>query len=200
MDGFVAQTGKSMASHPAVLALDTSGKPQKWLNWTDAATLICRGGVAWTAGENSLTVYGGTCRATGARSSLQINSIIAVRTRGGLKRDLVPSLSNHNLFARDQHLCLYCGLRFSQAHLSFDHILPESRGGLSIWSNAATACVRCNTAKGNRTPEEANMPLLAVPFVPSFCEHLILSNRRILADQMRYLSAHLPSERRERYL
>ena len=41
------------------------------------------------------------------------------------------------------------------------------------------------------------MPLLAVPYRPSWVEHLILSNRNILADQMEFLMNHLPRNRRE---
>jgi hypothetical protein len=50
--------------------------------------------------------------------------------------------------------------------------------------------------KGSRTPQQAGMPLLAVPYRPSWVEHLILSNRNILADQMEFLVSHLPRERR----
>ena len=54
----------------------------------------------------------------------------------------------------------------------------------------------CNLKKSNRTPQQANMPLLAVPYRPSWVEHLILSNRNILADQMEFLVNHLPRDRR----
>ncbi|MCG8610265.1 MAG: HNH endonuclease [Pseudomonadales bacterium] len=50
-----------------------------------------------------------------------------------------------------------------------------------------TSCKRCNNQKADRTPEEAGMQLLAVPFVPSRHEVLFLSNRRILGDQMDFL-------------
>ena len=54
----------------------------------------------------------------------------------------------------------------------------------------------CNVKKGSRTPQQAHMPLLAVPYRPSWVEHLILSNRNILADQMEFLVNHLPRNRR----
>ncbi len=41
-------------------------------------------------------------------------------------------------------------------------------------------------------PEEAHMPLLDVPYAVSRNEGFILSNRRILADQMAFLQAMLP--------
>ena len=73
---------------------------------------------------------------------------------------------------------------------------PLSQGGRDIWENVVTACFHCNSRKGGRTPQQASMPLLAVPFRPSWVEHLILSNRNILADQMAFLKSHLPRRRR----
>ena len=79
--------------------------------------------------------------------------------------------------------------------LTRDHIIPRSRGGNNEWTNVATACSRCNHQKGARTPEEANMPLLAVPFRPNLYERFYLMNRRILADQMDFLSHHFSDQR-----
>jgi 5-methylcytosine-specific restriction endonuclease McrA len=76
--------------------------------------------------------------------------------------------------------------------LSRDHVVPVSRGGTDTWTNAVTACRGCNTQKGGRSPEQARMPLLYVPYVPNRHEHFILRNRRILADQMEYLLAGVP--------
>ena len=76
--------------------------------------------------------------------------------------------------------------------LSRDHINPVSRGGRDSWMNSVTACRSCNTRKGNRTPEHADMPLLYIPYVPNRHEHFILRNRRILSDQMEYLLAGVP--------
>jgi len=117
---------------------------------------------------------------------------------GGLD-ERVPAFTQKGLFARDRHTCLYCGERFPERTLTFDHVLPQSRGGLDTWANAATACLRCNNHKANRTPEEARMPLLAVPYAPNFAEDLILRNRRILADQMAFLRTRVPQSRRSLY-
>ena len=76
--------------------------------------------------------------------------------------------------------------------LSRDHVKPVARGGRDSWTNTVTACRRCNTRKGSRSPEQAGMPLLYVPYVPDRHEHFILRNRRILADQMEYLLAGVP--------
>jgi 5-methylcytosine-specific restriction endonuclease McrA len=105
-------------------------------------------------------------------------------------------LTNTALFARDRHLCLYCGQHFHKTQLTRDHVLPLSKRGQDEWENVVSACLHCNVRKGSRTPQQAGMPLLAVPYRPSWVEHLILSNRNILVDQMQFLVGHLPKHRR----
>ncbi|MDZ7736991.1 MAG: HNH endonuclease [Gammaproteobacteria bacterium] len=174
-----------------ILRLDISGTPVTWIPWQDAVCLYSRGMIAWTAGENMFRFFGGTCRATGRRSSVNVNSIIAVKRSAHNKyvRRGVPPLTNRELFLRDAHMCMYCGGGHIEALLTRDHVLPISRGGRDCWSNVVAACRSCNTRKGNRIPEEAHMPLLAVPYVPNWAEYLALSNRRILADQMDFLKS-----------
>ncbi len=71
--------------------------------------------------------------------------------------------------------------------LTREHIQPVSRNGRDTWMNCITACRACNGRKGNRTPEEAHMSLLYLPYVPSLHEDMILRGRRIVADQMEFL-------------
>lgn len=73
-------------------------------------------------------------------------------------------LSRKNVLRRDRFKCQYCG---SRDRLTIDHVHPKSRGGRDTWDNLVAACVPCNNHKGNRTPDEANMPLLRKPFRPS---------------------------------
>lgn len=74
-------------------------------------------------------------------------------------------LSRQNIFKRDMQECQYCG---NGRDLTLDHVLPSSRGGKSSWVNLTTACKKCNSVKGDRTPEEAGMPLTSQPFKPSY--------------------------------
>jgi 5-methylcytosine-specific restriction endonuclease McrA len=147
--------------------------------------------IAWTAGESFFTFTGGISRVTGRRSTIDVNSIIAVKrsTRHKHVKRIIPPLTNRELFLRDAYLCMYCGGNFHESNLTRDHVIPMSRGGKDKWSNVMTACRCCNTRKGNRKPEEAHMPLLAVPYVPNWAEYLALSNRKILADQMEFLKS-----------
>ena len=179
------------------LALDAHGRALDWIRWQDAACLYARDAVAWTLGESCLTVYGGISRFTGERSSLALHPIIAARGHARASAiDPTPALTNPSLFARDAHLCLYCGTRPARQQLTRDHVMPVSKGGADVWENVVTACFHCNSRKSNRTPQQAGMPLLAVPYRPSWIEHLILSNRNILADQMQFLRAQLPKKPR----
>src|SRR5256885_9460463 len=75
-------------------------------------------------------------------------------------------------------------LVFHENDLTREHIVPISAGGGHQWMNLVTACRSCNHRKGARTPEQARMPLLYTPYIPSLWEDFILRNRRILADQM----------------
>lgn len=63
---------------------------------------------------------------------------------------------------RDDNKCAYC----LKPALTVDHIFPQARGGKDEWMNTVAACTKCNGKKGNRTPEEANMPLLFQPSIP----------------------------------
>jgi 5-methylcytosine-specific restriction endonuclease McrA len=78
-------------------------------------------------------------------------------------------LCRQNIFKRDEFKCLYCG---SENNLTIDHVMPSSRGGRNSWENLATCCKGCNGKKGNKTPEEANMQLSAIPFKPSYINYI----------------------------
>ena len=67
------------------------------------------------------------------------------------------------ILMRDRHRCQYCGLKFSPFELTLDHIIPRSRGGRTEPENLCAACRPCNQRKGDRTPDEARMPLLSNP-------------------------------------
>lgn len=74
-------------------------------------------------------------------------------------------MTRQNIFKRDRNTCQYCG---AKDHLTLDHVIPKSRGGKSNWDNLITACQRCNTQKGDLTPEESGMQLRQQPYKPSF--------------------------------
>jgi len=181
----------------AVLALDVSGLPRKWVSFDDAITYEAKNLVAWTMG-NVVAKYNGGVQKDGSRSYLETHSIIAIKGNGfNPGKFPTVSLTNRTLFGRDRHMCAYCGDHFTgTGNLSRDHIIPRSRGGEDSWMNVVTACKVCNQRKGDKTLKECRMELLYVPYVPNHYENLILLNRSILQDQMEYLISGVPKNSR----
>lgn len=172
-----------------ILRLNKAGQPVEWLHWQEAICLHARDLILWSLGETVLRVSGGYNRITGARSIIELPSIIAC---GGQQLGRVrtkPPLSNRALFERDNYQCLYCGGEFDYWHLTRDHIVPRSLGGRDSWENCVAACRRCNQYKGCRTLNQCDMELIALPYRPNPAEYLALVNsRRILPDQADFLS------------
>lgn len=175
------------------LLLNAGTRPIAWATWQELVVLKSRGLIQQVMGEVVYRVRGGVSRDSGVRSCVEVPSIAVVAgARHPGDRVALPRRENRELYRRDQWTCLYCGGRFDRSALSRDHVQPVSRGGFDRWENVATACRRCNRLKASRTPEEARMPLLAVPYAPVHSEWMVLTGRDIRGDQMAILRAHLP--------
>jgi 5-methylcytosine-specific restriction endonuclease McrA len=74
--------------------------------------------------------------------------------------------SKINVCLRDDFSCQFCGKKLPMSQLNYDHVVPRSRGGRTVWENIVMSCLPCNDKKRNRTPEEAGMRLLSVPVRP----------------------------------
>src|SRR3954454_16317077 len=185
-------------SLPLILTLDQHGVPHRWVTWQQAVWYYAKERIAWELGREAFTVYGGRCQRTGQRSSITANSIIAIRGKALAIKGFnqVPPLNNRELFNRDRFICAFCGEDFTPFKLPCDHTLPMSRGGRDTWMNVVTACRHCNGHKRNRLPQECGMELLYAPYIPNKAEYLILTNRRILSDQMEFLKQHVASHSR----
>jgi 5-methylcytosine-specific restriction endonuclease McrA len=179
-----------------VLRTDASGMPLEWIDYRDAVRLYHTEQVAYVCGIPIFTVHGGINSLTGERSVVEVNSIIATLGHQigyqDKRNNYVPPLNNKTLFRRDANVCMYCGTRFMSRDLTRDHIRPISQGGEDLWQNVVAACRRCNNHKGGRTPDQAGVQLIAVPFAPTYAEYIYLKGRRVLADQMEFLLAHFP--------
>ncbi len=89
-------------------------------------------------------------------------SVVSLKTF--VKPSTNPAFTRFNVFLRDRFSCQYCG---ENDDLTFDHLLPRSRGGQTTWINVVAACSPCNLRKGNRTPHEAAMFPAQMPFQPT---------------------------------
>lgn len=180
-----------------VLGLDIAGNPFKWLSPEEAVHYYASDKVVWDLGQDFQTFHGGHQK-DGHQSEIVLKSIIAVRgeTKRQHTRSTINTHGNFLLFRRDHHICAYCADEFEGRDLTRDHVHPRSRGGSNDWVNSVTACKSCNMRKANKTPEEAGMQLLYVPYRPCSWEHFILQNRNVIADQMEYLKSKLPKHSR----
>lgn len=180
-----------------VLKLSAQGLPQSWISLEQAVLHYTADEVRWEAGGQIACFRGGYNAITGLQSKVTIASIIGTT---GVPRvnpyALRPGLTNSKLFIRDRKTCAYCGHTFNTEQLTREHIIPYAQDGKDHWMNVVTACKACNHRKANRTPEQAKMPLLYAPYVPSLWEDFILRNRKILLDQMEFLLDHLPRSSR----
>lgn len=181
----------------AVLALDISGIPRTWVSHDEAIAYHAKDLVAWTLGD-VVARYRGGFKRNGEQSYIETPSIIAIKGHGfDFKKHNKVILTNETLFARDRHICGYCGNHFvSKRDLSRDHIVPRYHGGQDEWTNVVTACIPCNQKKGCKNLKEARMELLYIPYEPNHYENMILQNRSILADQMEYLMSGVPKHSR----
>lgn len=74
--------------------------------------------------------------------------------------------SRMNVLTRDKWKCCYCGRRLPTRKLNYDHVVPRSQGGKTVWENIVTSCYPCNSKKGDQTPSQAGMTLLKAPYKP----------------------------------
>ena len=84
--------------------------------------------------------------------SMKLPSVIALKDY--IKPLRNPNFTRFNVFLRDKFSCQYCG---SKNELTFDHLLPRSKGGKTNWENVVTACSSCNVQKGGRLLEKSGM-------------------------------------------
>jgi 5-methylcytosine-specific restriction endonuclease McrA len=87
-----------------------------------------------------------------------------------------PAFTRFNVFLRDRFSCQYCNTAFPSHELTFDHVIPRSRGGRTTWSNVVTACSSCNLLKGSRLPHESGMYPRYRPLQPT--THALQENGR----------------------
>lgn len=91
-----------------------------------------------------------------------------------IKPNRHPAFTRFNLFLRDGFQCQYCG---SKDDLTFDHLIPRSKGGKTTWDNVTSACMPCNLRKGGRMPKDAHMWPRIMPIRPTTHELMQMGRR-----------------------
>jgi 5-methylcytosine-specific restriction endonuclease McrA len=97
------------------------------------------------------------------------------------------ALTKKNVLLRDGYVCAYCGVRCAPNAATVDHVVPKSRGGASAWANLVACCMECNARKGDRTPDEARMPLRVRPREPRSIPWIVVRRHTLPDEWWKYL-------------
>ena len=96
--------------------------------------------------------------------SFEMNLPSVIALKNFIQPSKNPNFTRFNVFLRDKFACQYCG---DTKDLTFDHLLPKSRGGLTDWNNVVTACSSCNVKKGGKLYRDCDLKLASKPYAPT---------------------------------
>ena len=147
------------------LVLSTGFQPVKYVKFEKAFCL-------WFSGRAEVIEFHENRFIHTVSETFRIPSIIRY-VRGKFAHEHTKkkaSFSREGVRIRDEYTCQYCGKVMTKKECTLDHILPESRGGLSSWKNLVACCNKCNQYKNDMTPKEAGMRLLRETYIPDQLE------------------------------
>ncbi|TNE99822.1 MAG: HNH endonuclease [Deltaproteobacteria bacterium] len=147
------------------LLLDSTFFPVKIISWQKAMILLLTGRAEVVDEYDDFKIRSVT-------DSYNLPKILRLYNKHLSSKSV--KFSRMNVYWRDNFKCQYCYKKFPTSHLTFDHVMPVSRGGGTSWQNVVTCCVRCNNKKANKTPQEAGMTLMKKPVMPKWSPQLCL--------------------------
>ena len=144
------------------LVLNADMQPMSWAplsvwGWQDAVVAVMQDRVI------QLKTYDDV-RIRSATQCFEVPAVVALKSYRKRRR---ATFTRFHLFLRDEFKCQYCGHRFGSKELTFDHVVPRSKGGKSVWENIVACCPSDNLRKGSMTLKQAGMKLLREPFHPT---------------------------------
>jgi len=156
-----------LETHPEncpALVLNADFRPLSYFplslwNWQDALKAVFLDRVEVVA------EYERTVRS--ASFEMRLPSVVSLKTYVSHARN--PAFTRFNVFLRDSFICQYCG-NTDRDLLTFDHVVPRSKGGKTTWVNIVAACSPCNIRKGGRMPRDAGMHPNRTPVRPTMYE------------------------------
>lgn len=123
-------------------------------------------------------------------ASLTVNAPKTVALKNYANISQSPKFCRRSIYLRDRYRCQYCGERFPSEELTFDHVIPRSKGGKTIWTNILTACIKCNSAKADKMVNHSGrkaageMRPLKMPRQPTASE-LLRAGAEFMPDKIR---------------
>lgn len=144
------------------LVLNADMQPVSWAplsvwSWQNALTAVLQDRVIQIRAYDDVYIRS-------ARRRFPVPAVVALK---GYRKRAAVAFTRYHLFLRDEFTCQYCGRRLPARKLTFDHVIPRSRGGKSTWENIVACCAEDNLRKGNLTLRQAGMKLLRKPFEPT---------------------------------
>ena len=154
---FVRQP-QALKQHPA-LVLNADYRPLSYYPlslwpWQDAIK------AAWLDRVDIVAEYDEYVRSPSTQ--IRIPSVVVLKDY--VKPQKRVAFTRFNLFLRDEFSCQYCG---AKGDLTFDHVVPRARGGITSWENVVAACSRCNLKKGSRSLKQSGLSLRKAPRQPA---------------------------------
>ncbi|MEZ4221311.1 MAG: HNH endonuclease [Polyangiaceae bacterium] len=122
--------------------------PQCIVSWQDAITLL------YLKKAEAVVNYDEVVRSPTVAMALP--AVIRLKTKVKVGKRSVK-FSRINVYLRDGFACAYCSRKLPVSQLTYDHVIPRCRGGLTVWENIVTACYDCNAKKADKTLEEVGM-------------------------------------------
>jgi 5-methylcytosine-specific restriction endonuclease McrA len=161
-----------------VLVLNSTYEPVNVCSTRRAIVLLLKG--------RAETLETGAHMLRSERAALAVPLVIRLNRYVRLPRAEGRRLSRRAILARDGFRCQYCG---SGRHLTIDHIVPRSRGGLTSWDNVVTSCAPCNVRKGSCLPAEVGMSPFRKPRPPLPGDFVLASQRTVPDEWLPYLDS-----------
>lgn len=148
----------ALKQHPA-LVLNADYRPLSYYPlslwpWQDAIK------AAWLDRVDIVAEYDEYVRSPSTQ--IRIPSVVVLKDY--VKPQKRVAFTRFNLFLRDEFSCQYCG---AKGDLTFDHVVPRARGGVTSWENVVAACSRCNLKKGSRSLKQSGLSLRKPPRQPA---------------------------------
>ena len=139
------------------LVLDQGYQPHRVVSWQRAVLML------WQSKCEVVEEYDEVIYDS---ETLVIKMPAVIRLLRRVTRKKAVRFSRMNVLTRDKWTCQYCGKRLPTRRLNYDHVVPRSQGGKTVWENIVTSCYPCNSKKGDQTPAQAGMTLHKTPYKP----------------------------------